>query len=97
MSRQNSVTTQLKKSIEKVTGKIFQAWVFSDSRKKGTAVGVKVCYTKYDQPIIEQIVADMESKGYKHAYTKYNQPNKNARYYQSHTIPGQRFCFYNKN
>ena len=94
MSRQNSVTTQLKKSIEKVTGKIFQASVYSDVRKKGAAVGVKVCYTEYSQPVIDQIVADMESKGFKFAYTRYNQTNQTPGYWS--TIPGQRFCFYKK-
>ena len=94
MSRQNSVTTQLKKSIEKVTGKIFQASVYSDVRKKGAAVGVKVCYTEYSQPIIDQIVADMESKGFKFAYSRYNYTNQTPGYWS--TIPGQRFCFYKK-
>lgn len=96
MSRQNSVTAQLKKSIEKVTGKSFNHRVFSDSRLKGQGVGVKVCWAKYEQPLIEQIVEDMESKGYKHAYTKYNQPNPGS-IYAYNSVPGQRFCFYNKN
>jgi hypothetical protein len=87
----NSVTSELKKSITKVTGHIFQAWVYSDSRLNKQAVGVKVCYTQYSQPIIEQIVADMESKGFKFAYTRYNKSNNG--YY---SVPGQRFCFYKK-
>jgi hypothetical protein len=94
MSRQNSVTTQLKKSIEKVTGYIFQARVYSDVRKKGAAVGVKVCYTEYSQPIIDQIVADMESKGFKFAYSRYNYTNRTPGYWS--TIPGTRFTFYKK-
>jgi hypothetical protein len=85
----------LKKSIEKVTGYIFQARVYSDVRKKGAAVGVKVCYTQYSQPIINQIVEDMESKGYKFAYSRYNQPSPNNPYGRFQ-IPGQRFCFYKK-
>ena len=92
----NSVTSQLKLSIEKVTGKVFQQLVYSDSRKSGLAVGVKVCFTKYDQPIIDKVIEDMESKGYKHAYTKYNQPDPNSKYAQFYSVPGQRFCFYKK-
>ena len=92
----SSVTSELKKSIEKVTGKKV-GLVYSDSRKKKTAVGVKICFTKYSQSIINQIVEDMEGKGYKHAYTRYNQPDKFSVYAQFYTVPGQRFCFYNKN
>ena len=91
----NSVTSQLKLSIEKVTGNVFQQFVYSDSRKKGLAVGVKVCFTKYDQPIIDKVIEDMESKGYEHAYTKYNQSNSTS-IYAWRSIPGQRFCFYKK-
>ena len=91
----NSVTSQLKLSIEKVTGKKV-GLVYSDPRKSGLAVGVKVCFTKYDQPIIDKVIEDMESKGYKHAYTKYNQPDPNSKYAQFYSVPGQRFCFYKK-
>ena len=91
MSRQNSVTTQLKKSFEKVVGKKFDHPVYSDDRMKGTAVGVKICWVQLSQPIIEQIVEDMESKGFKFAYTRYNQSNNGY-----HSIPGQRLCFYKK-
>ena len=87
----NTVTSQLKKSIEKVTGYVFQAMVYSDTRKKGTAVGVKVCYTEYSQPIIDQIVEDMENKGYKFAYVRYNKSK-----YNYPSVPGTRFCFYKK-
>ena len=85
----NSVTSELKKSITKVTGLVFQQLVYSDTRKKGTAVGVKVCYTEYSQPIIDQIVEDMQNKGFKFAYTKFNKPK-----YGYHSVPGTRFCFY---
>jgi hypothetical protein len=85
----NTVTSQLKKSIEKVTGYVFQAMVYSDTRKKGTAVGVKVCYTEYSQPIINQIVEDMENKGYKFAYARYNNMGRGY-------VNGTRFCFYKK-
>jgi hypothetical protein len=85
----NTVTSQLKKSIEKVTGYVFQAMVYSDTRKKGTAVGVKVCYTEYSQPIINQIVEDMENKGYKFAYVRYNNMGRGY-------VNGTRFCFYKK-
>ena len=89
-----TVTSELKKSIEKVTGCIFQARVYSDTRLKGLAVGVKVCYTEYSQPIINQIVEDMESKGFKFAYTRLNKTKYDFGTFG--TIPGQRFCFYKK-
>ncbi len=85
----NTVTSQLRKSITKVTGNIMQEIVYSDPRKKGLAVGVKVCYAQYSQPIINQIVEDMESKGYKLDYVRYNKPTNGYR-----TTPGTRFCFY---
>jgi len=87
----NSVTSELKKSITKVTGFVFQQLVFSDTRKKGLAVGVKVCYTEYSQPILNQIVEDMEAKGFKLAYITFNKPTNGY-----HTTPGTRFCFYKK-
>ena len=87
----NSVTSELKKSITKVTGLVFQQLVYSDTRKKGLAVGVKVCFTQYSQPIIDQVVEDMEAKGFKFAYTKFNQSTNG---YPS--VPGTRFCFYKK-
>jgi hypothetical protein len=90
----NTVTSQLRKSIVKVTGKIMQQIVYSDTRKKGLAVGVKICYTKYPQSVIDEVIKDMESKGFKHAYTRYNSSNNLQTYW--HTVPGQRFCFYNK-
>jgi hypothetical protein len=85
----NSVTSELKKSITKVTGLVFQQLVYSDTRKNGLAVGVKVCYTKYSQPIIDQIVEDMSNKGFKLAYVRYN--NMGNGY-----VNGTRFCFYKK-
>jgi hypothetical protein len=85
----NSVTSELKKSITKVTGFVFQQLVYSDTRKNGLAVGVKVCYTEYSQPIIDQVVEDMSNKGFKLAYTTYNKPR-----YGYHSVPGTRFCFY---
>ncbi len=88
MSKQ-TVTSELRKSIIKVTGKIIQCIVYSDSRK-GNAVGVKFAFTQYSQPIIEQIVEDMQNKGFKLKYVRYN------RSYGYGTVPGQRFCFYNK-
>lgn len=91
MSRQNSVTTQLKKSFEKVSGEKFDHTVYSDDRINGTAVGVKVCWVRCEQPFIDRIVEDMESKGFKFAYSHYNQSNNGY-----HSIPGQRFCFYKK-
>ena len=91
----NTVTSQLRKSITKVTGKIMQERVYSDSRKKGLAVGVKVCYAQYSQPIINEIVEDMQSKGFKLGYVRYNQ-SQNAENYYFCTIPGTRFCFYRK-
>jgi hypothetical protein len=90
----NTVTSQLRKSITKVTGNIMQEIVYSDPRKKGLAVGVKVCYAQYSQPIINQIVEDMESKGYKLDYVRYNKSPYGPGAYNS--IPGTRFCFYKK-
>ena len=89
-----TVTSELKKSITKVTGYIVQARTYSDPRKNGLAVGVKFCYTEYSQPIINQIVEDMESKGFKFAYTRYNRTYIDFGGYS--TIPGTRFCFYKK-
>lgn len=85
----NSVTTELKKSIAKVTGTTFNRYTYSDSRKKGTAVGVKVCYTEFAQPIIDQVVEDMEAKGFKLAYVRYNNMGRGY-------VDGTRFCFYKK-
>ena len=85
----NSVTSQLKKSITKVTGLVFQQLVYSDTRKNGLAVGVKVCFTQYSQPIIDQVVEDMEAKGFKLAYVRYNNMGKGY-------VNGTRFCFYKK-
>ena len=85
----NSVTSELKKSITKVTGKVFQQLVYSDTRRSGLAVGVKVCFTQYSQPTIESIVEDMQSKGFKLAYVRYNHLHK-------WSTPGTRFCFYRK-
>ena len=85
----NSVTSELKKSITKVTGLVFQQLVYSDTRKNGLAVGVKVCFTQYSQPIIDQVVEDMEAKGFKLAYVRYNNMGKGY-------VNGTRFCFYKK-
>lgn len=85
----NSVTSELKKSITKVTGFVFQQLVYSDTRKNGLAVGVKVCFTEYSQPIINQIVDDMEAKGFKLAYVRYNNMGRGY-------VNGTRFCFYKK-
>jgi len=90
----NSVTSELRKSITKVTGKIMQERVYSDPRKNGLAVGVKVCYAQYSQPIINEIVEDMESKGYKLDYVRYNAMRVEQGY--NSTTPGTRFCFYRK-
>ena len=88
----NTVTSQLRKSITKVTGKIMQERVYSDLRKKGLAVGVKICYAQYSDPIKQQIIEDMESKGYKLDYVRYNKSPYSPGRYSS--IPGTRFCFY---
>jgi hypothetical protein len=85
----NSVTSELKKSITKVTRKVFQKSVFSDTRRSGLAVGVKVCSTKYSQPIIDQVVEDMQNKGFKLAYVRYND-------LKGSWFNGTRFCFYKK-
>ena len=93
MSKQ-TVTSELRKSIEKVTGKIIQCIVYSDSRKQN-AVGVKFAFTQYSQPIIDQVVEDMQNKGFKLKYVRYNSsPRSENPWYN--TVPGQRFCFYNK-
>ena len=86
--KNQTVTAALRKSIEKSTGYIMQEIVYSDGRKKGAAVGVKVCFAQYSQPILDAIIEDMESKGYKLAYIRYNN-TKNC-------TPGTRFCFYKK-
>ena len=89
-----TVTSALRESITKVTGYIMQERVYSDPRKKGLAVGVKVCYAQYSKPIIDSIVEDMESKGYKFDYVRYNAMRIEQGY--NSTIPGTRFCFYKK-
>ena len=89
-----TVTSELKKSITKVTGYIVQERTYSDPRKNGLAVGVKFCYAEYSQPIINQIVEDMESKGFKLAYVRLNRVKYD--YGVFGTIPGTRFCFYKK-
>jgi site-specific DNA-cytosine methylase len=86
--KNQTVTAALRQSIVKATGYIMQEIVYSDTRKKGTAVGVKVCYAQYSQPIQDAIIEDMESKGYKLAYVRYNN--------QKYCVPGTRFCFYKK-
>ena len=88
----NTVTSQLRKSITKVTGNIMQERVYSDPRKKGLAVGVKVCYAQYSDPIKNQIIEDMQSKGYRLAYVRYNAMRVEQGY--NSTIPGTRFTFY---
>ena len=100
-----TVTSELKKSITKVTGYIVQENTYSDPRKNGLAVGVKLCYAEYSQPIINQIVEDMESKGFKLAYVRLNKKygiidksgNENngiavvlEKYYQEEKIPKTR-------
>ena len=90
-----TVTSELRKSIEKVVGESMKgSTVFSDSRK-GNAVGVKFAWKQFSQPIIEEIVQDMENKGFKLKYVRYNRSRKSENYWYN-TIPGQRFCFYNK-
>lgn len=93
--KNQTVTSALRESIEKSTGRIMQERVYSDSRRKGLAVGIKVCYAEYSRPIQELIVSDMESKGFKFAYIRYNKSKDNGSYYYT-TIPGTRFCFYRK-
>ncbi len=92
--KNQTVTSALRESITKVTGYIMQERVYSDSRKKGLAVGVKVCYVSYPKITINSIVADMESKGYKLAYVRYNKSKREPGTYS--TIPGTRFTFYKK-
>ena len=89
----NSVTSQLRKSIEKVTGYIMQERVYSDTRKNGLAVGVKVCYASYTYEQQNEIIVDMESKGYKLGFIRYNKSKRDSGY---PTIEGIRFCFYKK-
>ena len=89
-----TVTSALRESITKVTGYIMQERVYSDPRKKGLAVGVKVCYAQYDKPTIDKVVEDMESKGYKFDYVRYNAMRVEQGY--NSTIPGTRICFYKK-
>jgi hypothetical protein len=89
MSKQ-TVTSELRKSIEKVVGESMKgALAYSDSRAQN-AVGVKFAWKQFSQPIIEQIVEDMQNKGFKLKYVRYNKS------YGYGTVPGQRFCFYNK-
>jgi len=83
-----TVTSELRKSITKVTGLTVSQIVYSDSRG-GNAVGVKIGFQKYTDDQIKLIVADMESKGFVKKYVRFND-TKNA------YVCGTRFCFYNK-
>ena len=91
--KNQTVTSALRESIVKSTGCIMQEIVYSDSRKKGLAVGVKVCYAQYSEPIQKEIIEDMKTKGFKLAYIRYNKSNDSVPTYFN-TIPGTRFCFY---
>jgi hypothetical protein len=92
--KNQTVTSALRNSITKVTGYIMQERVYSDPRKKGLAVGVKVCYAQYSEPILWSIIQDMESKGFEFAYVRHNKSKREPGTYS--TIPGTRFCFYKK-
>ena len=88
-----TVTSALKESLVKVTGKMGSGFFYSDSRKRKTAVGVKVCRELYTQPVIQLIVEDMELKGFKLAYTRHNISKD---YKLNHSVIGTRFCFFKK-
>ena len=88
----NSVTSELRKSITKVTGETFTGKLYGDTRMKGLAVGVKVCYNIFSDSAKDSIVKDMESKGFKFAYVRFNS-YKPGTY---PTVEGTRFCFYRK-
>ena len=89
--KNQTVTSALRNSIVKSTGKIMQETVYSDTRRNGLAVGVKVCYAQYSEPIVKEIIEDMQTKGYALAYVRYNKPTNGY-----HTTPGTRFCFFRK-
>jgi transcription antitermination factor NusG len=94
MSKQ-TVTSELRKSIEKVVGESMKgALAYSDSRKQN-AVGVKFAWKQFSQPIIDQIVEDMQNKGFKLKCVKYNSTPKSENPWYN-TVPGTRFTFYNK-
>lgn len=82
-----TVTAELRKSIQKVT-KETNLNVFSDTRLKKKAVGVKVLGAKYPSDKVESIINDMESKGFQFAYTRQNTTG---------WFRGTRFCFYKLN
>jgi hypothetical protein len=86
-----TVTAELRNSIQKVT-KEKGLQVYSDSRLKGKAVGVKVVGAKYSDIEIKSIINDMESKGFQFAYTRQNMGGSYGGWTR-----GTRFCFYNLN
>lgn len=87
--KKHSVTSELRKSIAKVTKYPRKLDVFSDSRKDKKAVGVKVVGFMCTHEEEASIVKDMESKGFKLDYISYNEGG-----YGFYT--GTRFCFYNR-
>ena len=87
-----TVTAELRNSIQKVTKKKVLSLVYSDSRLKGKAVGVKVVGAKYSDVEIKSIINDMESKGFQFAYTRQNIGGSYGGW-----TKGTRFCFYNLN
>lgn len=87
--KQQSVTTELKKSLKKYNQEYNLC--FSDVRKNKTAVGVKIC--RFDPPlhIINKIIANMEEKGYE--FIKTTIPTHYSLY---NGYRGIRFTFFKK-
>jgi len=87
--KKETVTSALRQTILAVTGKGLEYGVYSDSRKRKTAVGVKLIRTRFNSDTTDKIVKVMQDKGFKLAYVKYNDMGWRH-------CPGQRFCFYKK-
>jgi len=89
-----TVTSELRKSIKKVTGKTLRKKVYSDPRKDHS-VGVKICFTRYTKSEVKRIVKNMAKKGFELRYERYN--DSNVFFSQRRMIPGHRFCFKRQN
>jgi hypothetical protein len=86
-----TVTKALRDSIKKIT-KQSDLGIFSDTRDNKKAVGVKIrslCGFQPSKQLIEQIINDMESKGFEFKYLNHNKGGAHGGW-----SAGIRFCFY---
>ena len=88
-----TVTKALRESIKKVTSKsAYLGVIYSDVRAHKKAVGVKLCTNyglNFSQTDINNIINDMESKGFEFKYLSHNKGGSYGGWSE-----GYRFCFY---